>query len=629
MSAVPALLDDAAALPVAGPRRRGRWLRKHPTLVLGAALLVAMALIALFAPLLASHDPGDIDPLARLQGVSAEHRFGTDALGRDVYSRAVWGARVSLIVGVTVAALSTVIGAVLGMVAGFVRPLAGIVMRVMDGLMAIPGILLAIAAMAVTRASLVTVIVAITIPEVPRVVRLVRSLALTLREQLYVEAARAVGTRLPAILWRHVLPNMMAPLIVQATFVAASAVLIEAALSFLGVGVPGQTPSWGNMMAEGRNFVAVAFHIILFPGHPAGADGARDQPARRRPARRARPAPRAPAVRPRTMDAEVPLLEVDALRVDFATLAGTVRAVDGVSWRLASAGTLGLVGESGCGKSVTALSILRLLAVPPARIGGAVRFRGDDLLKRSEREMRRIRGDRISMIFQEPMTSLNPVLTIGRQIAETIVLHQKVGRREALERAVESLRLVQIAEPERRVGEYPHQLSGGMRQRVMIAMALACNPELLIADEPTTALDVTIQAQILELLRGLQERLGMGDRPHHARPRRRRRDLRSRRRDVRRSQGRGSADGRSLRPRRAIRTRAALMASMPSLEHQRRAPGRDPRPRAGAARPRPRLRVRAALPARDGALPRRDAGARRARRRACRRLLRRPRRVPA
>jgi len=266
VSAFPALLDDAAALPVGAPSRRGRWLRKHPTLVLGALLLVAMALIALFAPLLATHDPGDIDPLARLQGASAEHRFGTDALGRDVYSRAVWGARVSLIVGITVAALSTAIGIVLGLVAGFVRPLEGIVMRVMDGLMAIPGILLAIAAMAVTRASLVTVIVAITIPEVPRVVRLVRSLALTLREQLYVEAARAVGTRLPAILWRHVLPNMMAPLIVQATFVAASAVLIEAALSFLGVGVPGQTPSWGNMMAEGRNFVAVAFHIILFPG---------------------------------------------------------------------------------------------------------------------------------------------------------------------------------------------------------------------------------------------------------------------------------------------------------------------------------------------------------------------------
>jgi peptide/nickel transport system permease protein len=245
---------------------RWRWLRKHPTLILGGLLLIAVAVIALAAPALATHDPQDIDPLARLQPPSADHRFGTDALGRDVYSRAVWGGRVSLVVGITVALLSTAIGVVLGLLAGFVRPIEGLVMRVMDGLMAIPGILLAIALMAVTRASLTTVIVAITVPEVPRVVRLVRSLALTLREQLFVEAARAIGTRLPQILWRHVLPNMMAPLIVQATFIAASAVLIEAALSFLGVGVPAQIPSWGNMMAEGRNFVAVAFHIILYPG---------------------------------------------------------------------------------------------------------------------------------------------------------------------------------------------------------------------------------------------------------------------------------------------------------------------------------------------------------------------------
>ncbi len=245
---------------------RWRWLRKHPTLIIGGLLLIAVAAIALGAPWLATHDVQDIDPLARLQPPSAEHRFGTDALGRDVYSRAVLGGRVSLIVGITVAVLSSAIGIVLGLLAGFVRPIEGFVMRVMDGLMAIPGILLAIALMAVTRASLTTVIVAITVPEVPRVVRLVRSLALTLREQLFVEAAHAIGTRLPAILWRHVLPNMMAPLIVQATFIAASAVLIEAALSFLGVGVPAQIPSWGNMMAEGRNFVAVAFHIILYPG---------------------------------------------------------------------------------------------------------------------------------------------------------------------------------------------------------------------------------------------------------------------------------------------------------------------------------------------------------------------------
>jgi peptide/nickel transport system permease protein len=248
------------------PRLRWRWLRKNPTPVLGALLLLAMAVLALSAPWLATHDPEDIDPSARLEAPSPEHRFGTDALGRDVYSRALLGGRISLVVGCTVSLLATVFGVVLGMVAGFVRRADGPVMRVMDGLMAIPGILLAIALMAVTRASLTTVIVAITVPEIPRVVRLVRSLALTLREQLFVEAAYAVGTRLPAVLWRHVLPNLLAPLVVQATFVAASAVLIEASLSFLGVGIPASTQSWGNMMAEGRNVVAVAFHIILYPG---------------------------------------------------------------------------------------------------------------------------------------------------------------------------------------------------------------------------------------------------------------------------------------------------------------------------------------------------------------------------
>ncbi len=262
-AATPAAAPPAEA-PFVPPRLR--WLRKHPTLIIGALLLIAVAALSIAAPWIATHDPQDMDVLARMQPASAEHWFGTDALGRDVFSRAVWGGRVSMIVGASVALLATFFGVALGLVAGFVRWADGPIMRVMDGLMAIPGILLAIALMAVTRASLTTVIIAITVPEIPRVVRLVRSLALTLREQLFVEAAHAVGTRLPVILVRHVLPNTVAPLIVQATFVAAAAVLTEAALSFLGVGVPSQTPSWGNMMAEGRNFVAVAFHIILYPG---------------------------------------------------------------------------------------------------------------------------------------------------------------------------------------------------------------------------------------------------------------------------------------------------------------------------------------------------------------------------
>src|SRR5215510_3368618 len=204
----------------------------------------------------------------------------------------------------------------------------------------------------------------------------------------------------------------------------------------------------------------------------------------------------------------MPLLEVNSLQTHFRTPDGVNRAVDGVFFQVGEGETLAIVGESGCGKSVTANSILRLIPEPPGRITGAIRFQGVDLLELDDRAMRDIRGNHIGMIFQEPMTSLNPVLTVGRQIGETLRLHQGLGPRVAEARAIEMLNLVGIAEPGRRVHDYPHQLSGGMRQRVMIAAALACNPELLIADEPTTALDVTIQAEILELLRRLKTEYG-------------------------------------------------------------------------------------------------------------------------
>ena len=202
------------------------------------------------------------------------------------------------------------------------------------------------------------------------------------------------------------------------------------------------------------------------------------------------------------------LLEVDRLQTHFGTADGVVRAVEGLSFHIEAGETLAIVGESGCGKSVTSMSILRLIQEPPGKMAGEIRFMGRDLLKVPEAEMRKLRGNDISMIFQEPMTSLNPVLTIGRQIGETLRLHQNMNASQAEARSVEMLTLVGIPAPGRRVREYPHQLSGGMRQRVMIAMALACNPKLLIADEPTTALDVTIQAQILDLMRDLKTRLG-------------------------------------------------------------------------------------------------------------------------
>ena len=205
------------------------------------------------------------------------------------------------------------------------------------------------------------------------------------------------------------------------------------------------------------------------------------------------------------------ILEVKNLCTSFFTEAGEIKAIDDVSFNVYKGKTLGIVGESGCGKSVTSLSIMRLIPQPPGKIvSGQILYQGQDLTKLTSAEMRAIRGNEISMIFQEPMTSLNPVFTIGDQVCEAISLHQDLSRKEIRNKAVEMLKLVGISSPERRLEEYPHQLSGGMRQRVMIAMALSCNPQLLIADEPTTALDVTIQAQILDLLRDLQQKVGMG-----------------------------------------------------------------------------------------------------------------------
>jgi peptide/nickel transport system permease protein len=239
--------------------------KRYPFAVIGAATLILMGFIAIFAPYLATVDPQAVTPLNRLKPPSWDNWFGTDALGRDVYSRVMYGARVSLTVGVAVAILSTVIGMAIGLVTGFVRWLDPIVMRIMDGLMSIPSILLAIALMALTKASIENVILAITLAEVPRVVRLVRSLVLSLREQPYVEAAAASGTPLIKTLLRHILPNIAAPLLVQATYICASAMITEAILSFIGAGTPPNIPSWGNIMAESRSLFQIAGYLILFP----------------------------------------------------------------------------------------------------------------------------------------------------------------------------------------------------------------------------------------------------------------------------------------------------------------------------------------------------------------------------
>jgi peptide/nickel transport system permease protein len=266
-------MADTTALALPVPRSVSpTWLRfkdalrRHPTAIAGGVVLLLMVGVALFAPWLGTTDPLALSPIRRLKPPSTQYWFGTDMIGRDVYSRVVYGTRVSLSVGLAVALLASVIGLTVGLVTGYLRWVDAVMMRVMDGLMSIPSVLLAIALISLTKASLQNVILAIAITEVPRVVRLVRSLVLTLREQPYVEAAVASGTRLPAILLRHILPNTVAPLLVQATYICASAMITEAILSFIGAGTPPNIPSWGNIMAEARSLIQVAGTILLFPG---------------------------------------------------------------------------------------------------------------------------------------------------------------------------------------------------------------------------------------------------------------------------------------------------------------------------------------------------------------------------
>jgi peptide/nickel transport system permease protein len=280
MSAVADPIAIDRSVPTAPQANVARRLLRNPGVVTGAAILALMLGIALAAPWLGTVDPAAINPAVRnkLPGYEetvrnadgAEstlvHRLGTDTLGRDVYSRVAYGARASLLVGASVALIAVAIGLVIGLLAGYIRWLDGIVMRVMDGLMAIPAILLAIAMVSLFRSSVLTVIIAITVPQIPGVVRLVRSIVLSVREEPYVEAAVTLGTSVPKLLWRHVLPNTIAPMIVQGTFICASAILIEAILSFLGIGVPPEVPTWGNIMAEGRQVFSLYPHNIIYPG---------------------------------------------------------------------------------------------------------------------------------------------------------------------------------------------------------------------------------------------------------------------------------------------------------------------------------------------------------------------------
>ena len=504
------------------------------------AAVGAILLLALFSPLLAPYDPAAQNVAARLAAPSLAHPLGQDEFGRDVLSRLLVGARASLRVALVSAVIAGAIGIAIGLVGGY---FGGIVelftIRLTDIILSFPPILLALLVVTLLGPGVGTLTFVLSILYVPAFARVTYGEVLSARALDYVEAARAAGAGAARIMLRTILPNILGPILVQFSLVVAAAILIESGLSFLGLGVVPPEPSWGLMIRGARGTMQHNPWLLLWPCFALvvtilainrlcdalrdvfdpRVGGAVDAGTIRRlfDATLGLPATRAAAA-PRGQPAGDVLLSVRDLSTHFATPDGILRAVDGVSFDLRRGETLAVVGESGSGKSITGLSLLGLVPRPAGRIvGGEILLSGRDgrvrdLAKLDEAGLQGIRGNEIAMVFQEPMTSLNPVYRIGDQIAEAVVRHRAVPAAEARAMALAALETVGIPDAARRIDDYPHQLSGGMRQRAVIAMALACEPSLLVADEPTTALDVTIQAQILDLMRGLKrgERGGMG-----------------------------------------------------------------------------------------------------------------------
>jgi peptide/nickel transport system ATP-binding protein len=554
----PDLPDLASAAEIVdgpqGTRRFWRSFLADRWAVAGLTFLVLIIAAAIFAPLIAPYNPSTQDLLAINAPPSLHHLLGTDDLGRDILSRIIWGGRVSLRATFEIVILAIVVALPLGLVAGFLRGwVDSVIMRVMDALFSFPPLVLALTVAALLGDSLNNAAIAIAIVFVPSFVRLIRGEVIAVREEAYVESAQSLGARPGRIMRTHVLPNVASPIIIQVSLALGFALLAEAGLSFLGIGAQPPTPSWGDMLNEAYQFIFSAPLALVFPGvaimlcvlsFNVVADGLRDaigrgstdtRPAGMRTRWRARRAAKAASTTPASAAPAAPavpaarsagnaastngsgpggrgaatevrhdhLLDVEALRVEFEINGGSWPVVEDLSFAVDPGRTLGLVGESGSGKTVSALAVMGLLP-PVARVtGGTVHFQGRNLLDLDRKALRSVRGDQIAMIFQDPMTCLNPAYSVGNQIAEQVRAHRDVSRSEAKRIAVEMLDRVEIPGAARRSKDYPHQFSGGMRQRVMIAMALSCSPRLLIADEPTTALDVTTEAQILDLLHTL------------------------------------------------------------------------------------------------------------------------------
>nr|WP_055505506.1 dipeptide/oligopeptide/nickel ABC transporter permease/ATP-binding protein [Nonomuraea pusilla] len=486
---------------------------RTPSAVAGTVLVALMVVLAVIGPPLWGDEAARIDAAAVLQGGSAAHPFGTDNLGRDLLARVLVAARYSLLLALAAALIGGVAGIVLGALPSVLpRRGARFVTGMVNALVAFPGLLLAMFTAVVTGLGARGAVLGIGAAIAPGFARLTQTLAASVAGADYVAAARMLGVPRHRVLARHVLPNIAEPLILNLAMALGGALLGLSGMSFLGLGVQPPDYDWGRLLFDGFGRIYVNPEVALGPAAAVALAGigfnllgdALAKGAARRPAHR--PDRAAPPAAPAPDEAEVQpdaVLDVRGLTVSFP---GGVTPVRGVSLSVGPGEIVGLVGESGSGKSLTAAAVGGLVPYPGAVSHTALRLSGEEAATLTQKEL----GTSLAMVFQDPMASLNPALRVGGQLAEVAQVHQGATRAEARRRAVDRLGHVHLPEPEKQAGRHPHQLSGGMRQRAVIAMGLMGTPKLIIADEPTTALDVTVQRQILRLLREVTEETRAG-----------------------------------------------------------------------------------------------------------------------
>jgi peptide/nickel transport system permease protein len=489
----------------------------------GAVVLGVIVVLALLTPLLPLHPPNETNTANRfLRPLSGGHWLGTDHLGRDLLSRLLWGTRLSLAVGFAAALVAGLVGAAIGVIAGYFGGRTdNVTMRGVDMLMAFPYILLALAIVAVLGPGLLNALIAVAVVNIPFFARNIRGVSVGIAHREFIDAARLAGMGHGRILLSEVVPNIVPVVVIAMSTTIGWMILETAGLSFLGLGSQPPQADLGSMLGEARSALITAPHTSIVPGvmillivmsvnllgdgirdalDPRLRSGALTRPmAATRVARGAVPAPTGEG-----------MLQIDDLETQFQIGPRIYRAVNKVTLSLRPGECLGLIGESGSGKSVTALSVMGLVASPPGVItGGAARLDGQDLIGAPYELLRSLRGRKVAYIFQDPLATLHPLYRIGDQLIEAIRVHEPVSHAEAQARAIKLLEDVRIPNAPARARAFPHELSGGMRQRVGIAMALANDPDIIIADEPTTALDVTVQAQILALLSDLRRARGL------------------------------------------------------------------------------------------------------------------------